>query len=157
LRARRVASHPAVESADVRAQLPDRVVVSVVEREPSIVWQTGERAVLVDEYGWVLAEGDAENLPRIIELSGQVPNPGERVSVEMVVAAHSLLQEFGSTMTLEYEEREGIAVHLPGDQVIVIGSPDELPVKLKVVSAVQDLEADWTLLDVRDPDRPYYQ
>jgi cell division protein FtsQ len=155
--AERVASHPSVESAEVRAELPDRVIVRVVEREPSIVWQTGEQAVLVDEHGWVLARGELENLPRVVELDGELPALGTQVPVELVSAAHHLLQEFGSTMTLEFDEIDGFTVHLPSDQTVALGSPAELPVKLRVVATVRDMNVEWTRLDVRDPERPYYQ
>jgi cell division protein FtsQ len=155
--AERVASHPSVESAEVRAELPDRVIVRVVEREPSVVWQAGERAVLVDEHGWVLARGEIEHAPRIVDLGGDLPSPGSQVPVELVAAAHVLMQEFGSTMTLEYDDVEGLTVYLPDDQIVALGSPDELPVKLQVVATVRDMGVDWTRLDVRDPERPYYQ
>jgi len=48
---------PAVLAADVAVVLPDRLVVQVDEREPILVWQAGERRLLVDVEGLIF--GDA--------------------------------------------------------------------------------------------------
>jgi cell division protein FtsQ len=153
----RVAQHPVVDSARVRVELPDRAVVDVIEREPAIVWQTGDRAVLVDEFGWVLAEGEADDLPWVVELSGTLPRPGEHIDPGKVVAVQYLTDQLGPDGVLEYDEDEGFQAHLEDERVVTFGSADELPVKLEVVSALQSREDDWTRLDVRDPDRPVYQ
>jgi hypothetical protein len=47
---------PAVAAADVSIGLPDRVSVSIVERKPIVVWQVGERRLLVDGNGYLFAE-----------------------------------------------------------------------------------------------------
>lgn len=152
----RVAAHPVVASAKVRTELPHRMVIDVVEREPSLVWQAGESAVLVDEYGWVLAEGYADELPRVVDLDGALPEPGSSIGAARIEAAHYLLEEFGSSATLEFAEESGYSVHLDGGRVIVLGDVDELPVKVRAASEVQAMDVEWTRLDVRDPDRPYY-
>ena len=139
--AERVANHPAVSSAEVRVELPDRVVVNVVEREPAIVWQSDEQAVLIDEFGWVLAEGERD----------------DQIEPERVAAVRHLDESFESSSTVTFSDNEGFVVHFPNQQAIVLGEAEQLPVKLQVVSAVQQREVDWTRLDVRDPERPYYQ
>jgi hypothetical protein len=47
---------PAVASADVAIALPDRVVVTIVERRPIVVWKVGERRLLVDERGLLFGD-----------------------------------------------------------------------------------------------------
>lgn len=152
----RVAGHPVVASARVRTELPDRMVIDVVEREPSIVWQVNENAVLVDQYGWVLAEGDAEDLPRVIELDGEMPEPGTSIGATRVEAAQVLWEEFGAEAMVEFEEEDGFSVHLESDRRILLGDVDELPVKVHVAAEVREMDVEWTEMDVRDPDRPYY-
>lgn len=154
--AERVAEHPVVESARVRAELPDRVVVNLVEREPAIVWQTGDRAVLIDEHGWVLAEGDAEDLPWVVELDGTLPAPGARIDPGKVAAVEYLNEQIGAEGVLEYDEIEGFQAYLDDQRVVTFGSHDELPVKVEVVAALDDRGDEWSRLDVRDPDRPVY-
>jgi cell division protein FtsQ len=145
-----------VESARVRAALPDRVVVELVEREPEIVWQTGDRAVLIDEYGWVVAEGDADDLPWVVELDGSLPAPGSQIDPGQVAAVRYLNEQLGSNGVLEYDEIEGFQAYLDDRRVVTFGSPEELPVKIEVVTALNSRGDDWSRLDVRDPERPVY-
>ncbi len=152
-----VARHPVVDSARVRVELPDRVVVNVVERVPALVWQTGDRAVLIDEHGWVLAEGESEELPWVVELDGSLPHPGDHIDPGKVAAAQYLSEEIGNTEVLEYDESDGFQVHLSDQRIVLFGDPDELPVKMQVVSALSESSAEWSRLDVRDPERPVYQ
>lgn len=152
----RVAAHPVVASAQVRTELPGRMIIEVVEREPTIVWQTVDQAVLVDRYGWVLGEGDDQELPRVVELEGDAPEPGTSIGAETVEAAQYLMGEFGATATLEYSEENGFSVHLESDQMIVFGNAKELPVKMQVLKEILGMNLEWTRLDVRDPERPYY-
>jgi cell division protein FtsQ len=153
----RVADHPAIASAEVRAELPDRIVVTVVEREPEIVWQTGERAVLVDPHGWVIAEGTREGLPRVIELTGSVPRPGEQMAPETVATVLHLWETFGDEILLEHDAEHGFLVHLQGNRTIAFGQPELIPMKLQVVERVASSDVSWSRLDVRDPERPVYQ
>jgi cell division protein FtsQ len=152
-----VAQHPVIDSARVRVELPDRVVVNVVEREPAIVWQTGDRAVLIDQFGWVLAEGESDDLPWVVELDGMLPQPGSHVDPGNVVAVQYLDEQFGDDGVLEFREDAGFQAHIGEQRMVMFGSPNELPVKMEVVSAVRANSDDWTRLDVRDPERPVYQ
>jgi cell division protein FtsQ len=47
-----------VQHATVERRLPGTVVVQLVERRPFAVWQTGDRFVLIDRAGQVVAEQD---------------------------------------------------------------------------------------------------
>lgn len=51
-------SLPTVSRADVTATLPDRVTVSVVERDPILAWWLGDEGYLVDVEGVVLGSTD---------------------------------------------------------------------------------------------------
>jgi cell division protein FtsQ len=155
--AERVAAHPVVESVSVRAALPNRVIVNVVEREPAMVWQTGDRAVLIDQHGWVLAEGTRAELPRVVELSGELPAPGARIDPANISAVEFLVAEFGDDMTLEYDEIDGFIVHVGREHVLVLGDARQIPVKMAVYESMLGHGADWSRLDVRDPTRPVFQ
>jgi hypothetical protein len=54
---------PAVESAKVEVRLPDTVVVTVVEREPKLIWVVGDRRYAVDEDGLLFALVDSVGNP----------------------------------------------------------------------------------------------
>jgi cell division protein FtsQ len=155
--ATRVASHPAVASAEVSAVLPDQVIVRVVERTPALVWQTGDRAVVADQYGWVLAETYDPELPRVFQARGELPAVGSRLEADLVAAALTLYDTYGAEPTIEYHQTRGITLHLTNEQVVVLGDAGRLPLKLAVVDAMRGQAGTWARLDVRDPDRPSYQ
>lgn len=156
--ARRVAQHPAVASADVYAELPDTIVVNVTERIPTLVWQTGNEAVLVDERGGVIAVGDDKSLPHVRQTSGDSPVPGNRVPADIVQAASYLTKALGSSLTaLGYDSTTGLTAQLSGGRTVVLGTGDRIPLKMSVVSAALKMPERWSKLDVREPDRPFYQ
>ena len=49
-----IVSLPNIKEARVHCGLPDRVTIEVVERQPQIIWQQGEKRYWVDEEGTVL-------------------------------------------------------------------------------------------------------
>ncbi len=58
-----LANLPAVESARVEVSLPDTVVVTVVEREPRLVWVIGDQRYVVDDSGFIFGQVDAAGNP----------------------------------------------------------------------------------------------
>jgi hypothetical protein len=79
-----IAELPAVQSADVRVVLPDRLDIVVTEREPILVWAVGERRLLADAEGRILAEADDQEAGALpIAEDGRedaiIPAPGERL------------------------------------------------------------------------------
>lgn len=73
---RRIASLPAVLSAEVVASLPNRLAVVIHERVPILVWQSRDRGWLTDRAGVLLASAataaDAA-LPRIRDIRSDSP------------------------------------------------------------------------------------
>jgi hypothetical protein len=54
---------PAVESASVQVRLPSTVVVTLVEREPKLVWAIGDRRYVVDKDGLIFGLVDSAGNP----------------------------------------------------------------------------------------------
>ena len=54
---------PAVASARVEVRLPDTVVVTILERKPSMVWVIGDRRYVVDDNGFLFGEVDTAGNP----------------------------------------------------------------------------------------------
>lgn len=156
--ARRVAAHPAVASADVRAEFPDRVVVRLRERAPILVWQAGEQAVLVDRWGWAIASGYDPALPRVVQTEGERPRVGSQLPPALVQAVLAVHERLAERLTLvEYAPRLGLTVYLTEGRAVVLGDSDRLLLKLNVLEAALSLPDRWTRLDLREPERPYYQ
>ena len=156
--ARRVAAHPAVAYAEVSAQLPDRVVVQLHERTPVLDWQVGDKSVLVDDHGWVMAPGFDPKLTRIVELQGTLPPVGTQLPADLIEADRAIVERLGTQIAaMEYDRVTGLTARLTDGRAIVFGGSDRIPLKLNVAQAALALSDPWTHLDVREPERPFYQ
>lgn len=62
----RLAPITAIRSASIRVELPDRLVVAVVEREPLVTWSVGSHRYLVDSTGLLFAELGADADPAAV-------------------------------------------------------------------------------------------
>lgn len=156
--AQRVATHPAVASASVKATFPDTVVIHLTERVPVLAWHTGDQVALVDERGDVIALGDDSALPKIVQASGDAPAPGTQVANGIVQAALYVNKTLGATLSvLGYDPSTGLTAQLADGRTVVLGSGDQIPLKVSVLQAVLKLPDRWSKLDVREPNRPYYQ
>jgi cell division protein FtsQ len=156
--ARRVATHPAVASAKVTTEFPDTVVIQLNERIPALAWHTGDQVALVDERGDVIAIADEPSLPVIVQTSGDGPTPGTRVAPGIVQAAMYVHQQLGGNLgQLSYDPTNGLTVQLHDGRTVVLGDGSKIPLKVSVLQSVLKLPDQWTRLDVRQPDRPYYQ
>ena len=69
----RIGEIPAIASVDITLGLPDTVAVRIEERVPILVWQIGERRLVVDESGLLFARldrsppGSVADLPVILD------------------------------------------------------------------------------------------
>ncbi len=61
--AQALAGLPAVESARVDVRLPDTVVVTVVERQPRLIWVIGDRRYVIDDTGLLFGQVDSAGNP----------------------------------------------------------------------------------------------
>jgi cell division protein FtsQ len=156
--AQRVATHPAVASVKVSTEFPDKVVIRLNERVPVLAWHTGDQVALVDERGDVIAIADDSSLPVIIQTSGNGPTPGTKVTPGIVQAALYLHEQMGAKLAqLGYDPTSGLTAQLSDGRTVVLGDGDKIPLKVSVLQTVLTLPDQWTRLDVRQPDRPYYQ
>ncbi len=69
---------PAVQSARVELVLPSTVVVTVVEREPKLIWVVGDQRYVADQDGFLFGLVDAAGNP-IASAAGPLPVPTETI------------------------------------------------------------------------------
>lgn len=156
--AERIAHYPAVASADVSIEFPDRVVIDVHERVPAMVWQVGDKAVLVDPDGWVIATGYDPKLPRVVQEKGTLPKVGSQFPAGIVSAVEAIRQQLGAKLaTLAFDQQHGLTAYLADGRSVVFGSQEQVGLKLSVLKAAMALPDHWSKLDVSEPQRPYYQ
>ena len=155
--AARVAALPTVERVSVQTEWPDRVVILVVERTPALAWEADGRTLLVDARGHVLIERDAGELPRLA-VDGAAPEAGDSVPIERVTAALAIANQLvGQTSELRWSDAEGFTATLMNGRTVKLGDAARVPLKLAALSAILQRTDVWTLLDVSEPDRPYYK
>ncbi len=132
----RITKLPPVKDADVIVSLPDTVLVRIEEREPVLAWLVGDRRLLVDAEGVIVAEEAADG-PRaqtlpIVEdhrFLSVVMRPGQHVDeVDLGVATRlgSLLPtDLGSAasgLTVTIDEDQGWVVRpVPRGWLAVFG------------------------------------
>ena len=154
--AERVAMLPYVARAAVSTRYPNKVTITVVERVPVAVWESGGRAYLVDASGYVLIERMDGSLPLVVDGVGQ-PGVGVQIEAADVAAVVAIHEAFtGRAIGLSRTRTDGFVVAL-GEQTVVLGGAEGLPKKLAVWQSVATLDGTWQLLDLREPDRPYYK
>jgi cell division protein FtsQ len=168
--AERLIALPTVREAQVRSELPDRLVVQIVERRPAAVWQAGDARFLIDEGGFVLAvnpaEGVTRGLPQVMARDGDAPTIGKEVAPAIVAATLTIARDasaYGVTVSeIDYSPTGGLAILTPGgaqttaSRRILLGPPTRLAEKLAASGEVIRTEQSWTVLDVTDPERPFF-
>lgn len=82
---------PWVAEASVERILPSTLRISIDEREPSFVIQTGQGPFLADGRGLVLQEG-SEELVSVVEMPLRPIRPGTRISAPEFVHASRILR-----------------------------------------------------------------
>ena len=120
--AERVAAHPRIEQAAVERVWPQRVQVTVVERQPWAVWSQAGASYLVDGQGYLLAEarpsdghGTAPGLWPIKGLDPTTLSEGARVDPGAMRLAQRLAEAVPEKLgvpvqSFEYLERAGLVV-----------------------------------------------
>ncbi|MFN8512084.1 MAG: FtsQ-type POTRA domain-containing protein [Chloroflexia bacterium] len=162
--ANRLTALPTVREAKVWGELPGRLVIHIVERQPALVWQLGNDRFLLDENGVVMAVNPPEertrDLPAVTMRDVEVPQVGGQVDAKLVTTLAQLLRrapEYGLPVAaLDYSPKDGIVLHFDQNRQILLGTTDRLEEKLAASAAVAASDAGWTTLNVTDPDRPFF-
>lgn len=155
----RVARLPYVERVAVRTRFPDRVTITVVERQPVLAWQADGQTWLVDKRGHVLtgAAPTPDGVPVVVsELDA--PRVGDTMDPAVVASGIAAYETLGEVATeARWTRDDGLVATLRDGRTVIFGSPDRMPMKLAVYQTVVGSGAAWQILDLREPDRPYYK
>lgn len=156
--AARVARMPYVERVEVTTRFPDEVIITVVERVPVAVWSAQGRSFLIDARGHVLAEANNPTLP-IVAVEADAPVVGGTLDPRDVAAVIAVRDAVATDLAaIEWTTANGLVVRLNDQRMIVFGEQERMPAKLAVYGELKRLnQNDWTILDLREPDRPYYK
>lgn len=159
----RVEALPLVAEATARRLDPLTVLITVEERRPALVARRGERRVMLDASGRILAEGGEPGLVPILVLGeGGLPAPGEGVGSEPALAgAHRAWIGLSGPLRAEVvrlvaRAPDEIDLVLARGTTVRLGRPDRLDEKVRALGSVLEDVGDRavTVIDVRAPAAP---
>jgi hypothetical protein len=149
-----------VQSAEVACWLPARCTITVVEREPRVMWEDGAAVWWIDADGTILpAQG---LLPESWMVRGPLPRDEDSQLDERARLALAELSSLGLDLSdpLIYEPGRGFAFTDERGWRVVVGDGPGVASRMRVLEAVaSDLEARQVtprFVDVRFPEAPYY-
>ena len=160
--AAQVEALPHVKSAQVKVRLPARVTITVEERTPELVWQTGDARWWIDAEGAVVPpRADLSGALTIIDTDAQPISPGQRLDPSILAAAHSLHRLLPELPVMYYSHTTGISFTTREGWLVYLGEGQNMDAKLTILVALRkDLLAlgiSPEFIDVRFVERPFYK
>jgi cell division protein FtsQ len=157
-----IASLPNIKEARVHCGLPNRVTIEVVEREPQVIWQQGEKRYWIDEEGTVLpARGELTEATVIVDLDERPVQPGDRVDPRVIAGAQKLRSLLPELTTVRYSSHTGISFQSEQGWPIYLGQGEDIEQKVAIMKALlQEIAAKGIhpqFIDLRFKGRPYYR
>jgi cell division protein FtsQ len=159
---------PLVKGAKAQIEWPDKVKITIIERQPWGYWDLGGTSYVIDSEGVILPEiKPAEGAPVIHDIGDPVSlSPGDRVDTDAVFLAKAILESVPeqlslSVVRLEYTPENGLSLTTSAEYRVVMGDSQNVDYKLAVWKTVEeDIGRDAMaghVLDLRFRDRPSFQ
>ena len=151
---------PPVRRVSVRYALPNRVMVTVEEEAPDIMWQLGGKRYWVDDNGILQpAQGEGEPLFLVNDIR---PGPLTQVEPAALTAARQLAELLPEVRTVEYAPLTGLRLTTSRNWTVYLGTGSDMQAKVHTLRAIEaqfadDESAVSLFLDLRFADRPYYR
>jgi cell division protein FtsQ len=147
---------PWVAEASVERILPSTLRISIDEREPSFVIQTGQGPFLADGRGLVLQEG-SEDLVNVVEMPLRPIRPGTRISTTEFVHAARILRSLPVT-SIRAPSIDQIQLETGAGPLIFYGAAEKVDEKNFAVETLMEstktASPKVAVIDVRVPERP---
>lgn len=163
---------PDLAAASVAISLPNAVTVSVVERQPVLLWQQGNGYTWIDADGVAFRpHGTPGNLipvaafaapPAPITVTGDPLSPSAYISPDLVKAIQTIAPTVPQGSTVEYDPKYGLGwADGRGWKVFFGTNVSDMPLKLQVYkSLVDSLEQKGiqpAFISVQYANAPYYR
>ena len=161
----RVEALPNIRSAQVSVTLPAQVLIEVQERQPEMVWQTGDMVWWVDSEGTLVpprpeSTGKKKRL-HIIDGDARPLELDDRIDAVLVQAAQMVKAQKPDLESLHYTQQFGLSYQTPEGWPVYLGHSLNMKAKLLVADSLrEDLltrQVAPQYIDVRDPLRVNYQ
>jgi cell division septal protein FtsQ len=164
--------YPDLQSVRVAVKLPNLVTVSIVERQPVVLWQQGNGYTWIDADGIAFRpRGTAGNLVPVIALSAPPALTGATVdplaplpylTPDLVKAIQTVAPDVPQGTTMEYDATYGLGwTDSRGWKVFFGDTAKDMPMKLQVYAALVDDLAQKGIhpafISVQYANAPYYR
>lgn len=129
---------PLVSSSDIEKVWPNALTVSVVERQPVLLWQTPRATYSVDSHGVVIGlaseTAGADHLMTLVDMRGkgvmQRVQPGTQLNAADIAFARQVFAQLPgvaglSTFTLRYGGSGSFIVQSPQGWIAYLGGADD--------------------------------
>lgn len=149
----RIDSLPWVRSSTIERMLPDTVLVSIVEREPLVLWQLDGKLRLIDAEGVVILEDGLENYADLLVVVGEGAQGEAAALIALLGSQPDLMNQVEAASWVGQRRwnihlKGGIDVRLPEDDANSAWSR-----LAEYHKSHRVLDKDVTVLDLRIPDR----
>lgn len=158
----RIEQLPGIKEAIVTCQLPAKVSINVVEREPVYRWQVGQKLYWLDEEGVVMEpRGESLNSITFLDVDSEVKGAGSKVKPEILQAAKELQEWLPEEKMFQWSQTQGLSFRHKDGYPVYLGQLDDLQEKLTTLRALlEDFSSRNTrpeFVDMRFAGRPYYR
>lgn len=149
----RIDGLPWVRSSTIERMLPDTVLVSIVEREPLVLWQLNGKLKLIDAEGVVILEEGLESYSDLLVVVGDGAETEAAALIALLGSQPQLMEQVDAASWVGHRRwnihlKGGIDVRLPEDDANSAWSR-----LAEYHKSHQVLDKDVTVLDLRIPDR----
>jgi len=155
---RRVSEIPWVAEARVERLLPSKLRISVVERRPELVVETGQGPYLVDPEGLVLQQG-SEDLVTVSDLPLGELRAGERLTSREFLNAAAIYKSLPrrireSVSVISAPTIDQTVIRTAGGPSIFYGAAEQIDDKNFALESLYQGTNPGSVIDIRVPSRP---
>lgn len=131
------AAMPFVKSARVRAVLPNKVRIDIVERQPVAIWQANGRDLWVDSEGITLpVASQLSSLPVLVDMDSSTTDAG-RVDPRIIAGVVELHQQLPGVGRFAYDKARGLHFTMPDGALVILGENTRLAERVQQLIALQ--------------------
>ena len=137
----RLSQLPTIRSATVRLSLPNRVRITVVEREPVLLYQVQGETRWADAEGALMPAADTRSdLVKLIDDSNSAQFDPQHIDPALLLAIRRITRDLPQIDTFRYQEPFGMYFFSPEGWRVLLGQAENMDAKLLAWAALrQDL------------------
>ncbi len=153
---------PSVKSARIDCQLPNRCVIKVQERQPSVAWRFGGAVTWIAADGMAFAAKRNTNMPLITIDATQGPAllPGKEADQRIVAAAVAVAKAMPNVREYKYTTEHGLEFQSKDGYPVYLGLGDNMADRAMMWKAVEaEVKATGVtpqFVDLRYPVAPFF-